>query len=247
MPGVPHQRLATHRGDTVEKRLAGLDVGNDGCARPFLQNVLGKQKHHLVAPEDAAFAVDHAQAVAVAVESKAQVAALGADYVLQLHQVGWHCWVRVVGREVAVDGSVDHVMLAGQPLDERLHGFSGSAVTRVPSYLERLTDRRALKQDVQVAGRQPVSLLFRRAGFEVAGRRLLAQCLDVRAEEAALAEHHLESVVLRRVVRAGHHDAAIGIEFVDGEVEQRRGAAFQAQRRHPAPAQAFADAVGQIG
>ncbi len=53
----------------------------------------------LVAPQDAALAVDDADAVAVAVEGDAEIAALGAHRLLQLHQILGHGRIGVMGRK----------------------------------------------------------------------------------------------------------------------------------------------------
>ena len=61
-----------------------------------------------------------------------------------------------------------------------------------------------------------------RAALPVAGRRHPPELLDVRAEEGAAAEHHLEAVIVGRIVAAGDHDAAVHVELGLGIIEHRR-------------------------
>ena len=52
--------------------------------------------------------------------------------------------------------------------------------------------------------------------------RALAELLDVLAEEGAVLQHHLEAVVIGRVVAAGDHDAAVDVEHGLGIIKHRR-------------------------
>ena len=70
-----------------------------------------------------------------------------------------------------------------------------------------------------------------------------------------LAEHHLEAVIARRIVRARDHEAAIDAERIDGVIEHRRrpeadphhvDAACHRARR-PAPPRARANSAGRRG
>src|SRR3546814_17199685 len=45
--------------------------------------------------------------------------------------------------------------------------------------------------------------------------------LDVLAEERPGADHHLEAVVVWRIVRPGDHDPAVGLQLVDREIQRR--------------------------
>src|SRR5437667_349952 len=47
---------------------------------------------------------------------------------------------------------------------------------------------------------------------------------DVGGEERRLALHHLEAVLVAGVVAPGDHDAAVGVQVMHGEVEERRRA-----------------------
>ena len=56
----------------------------------------------------------------------------------------------------------------------------------------------------------------------VSGGRHRAELLDVLAEEGAAEEHHLEAVIVGRIVAAGDHDAAVHGQLGLGEIEHRR-------------------------
>ena len=49
----------------------------------------------------------------------------------------------------------------------------------------------------------------------------MAELLDGVAEEGLAAEHQLEAVMVRRVMRAGHHDPAIDPKRCRREVQHR--------------------------
>ena len=63
--------------------------------------------------------VDDADAVAVAVEGDAEIAALARHRLLQLHEVFRDRRIGVMGRKGAVDRLVQQDVAAGQTLDER--------------------------------------------------------------------------------------------------------------------------------
>src|SRR3546814_20102415 len=73
MAGPPHQRLAAELGDAVEQHLAGLDVGDHRGAGMLRQDLGGVDGDQLVAPQHTPLLVDHADAVAVAVEGAAEI------------------------------------------------------------------------------------------------------------------------------------------------------------------------------
>ena len=130
--GLPHQGLAAEPGDLVEEGLAGLDVGDDRGARVARQHVGGQDLQDLVAEDDPALAVDHADPVAVAVEADAElVAAVGhlADQVDQVVRLGR---VGVVVGEAAVDLGEQALVAAGQAGGEGRHGRAGRSRCRRP-------------------------------------------------------------------------------------------------------------------
>ncbi len=53
--------------------------------------------------------------------------------------------------------------------------------------------------------------------------------------------------MLRRIVRAGHHDAAVDVQGIGGEVEHRRRSPADVEHREAAVDQALGHRVGQLG
>src|SRR5205823_2800348 len=76
--------------------------------------------------------VDDADAVAVAVEADAEIAALARHGLLQLNQILRDRRIRMVGRKGAVDRLVQQDVPAGQACGELLHDVAGRAVSGVP-------------------------------------------------------------------------------------------------------------------
>ena len=100
----------------------------------------------LVAPQDAALAVDRADAVAVAVEGDAEVAALLLHLGLQLLEVLRHRRVGMVRREGAVDLLVQDEVRAGQLVDHGADRHADGAVAGVPGDLELAAGLHVLQQ-----------------------------------------------------------------------------------------------------
>ena len=191
----------------------------------LLQDVLGHEQHDLIAPEDAALAVDRADPVAVPVEGDAEVAAFGEHQVLELAQVRLDGRVGVMGRKQPVDGLVQQQVPARQALRERGHGLAGGAVAGVPGNLEVPAAVIVLRQALDVAVEHRVVADLAPARLEVPRFRDAPQVPDVVAEEGRLLEGHLEAVVVGRIVGAGHHHAAVDRQGMGRVVEHRRRAA----------------------
>src|SRR3546814_23944 len=73
LSGLPQQWLTAQFFDSIEKRLARLNVGDDRGPRHFFQHRFGEDGEELIAPDDASLAVDCADAVAIAIESEAEI------------------------------------------------------------------------------------------------------------------------------------------------------------------------------
>ena len=63
---------------------------------------------------------------------------------------------------------------------------------------------------------------------------------DLVGGEGIAADHHLQTVVIRRVVAAGDHHAAAGIEVVGREIHHRRGHDPDVDHVHPGGVEAAA-------
>ena len=113
------------------------------------------------------------------------------------------------------------------------------AVARVPDHLQLALAAVVVAQhaggivlgDVDLA----VGALGRRHHVALGGHP--ADLLDLRAEEGLLAQHHLEAVVVRRVVAAGDHDGAVGSGVVAAKYSIGVATAADAERLHAAGAQ----------
>ena len=113
--GAPHDRLAAVVLDVFHQGERAFHVEDDGPTRLFFEGFAGVEDHVHVGPQDVAVVVNHAQAVAVAINADAHVRALLLDlgyqvnYVLLFQRVG-----QVVG-EIAVRLDIDagHVAAEG--------------------------------------------------------------------------------------------------------------------------------------
>ena len=87
----------------------------------------------LIAPDNAAFAVDRADAVAVAVESNSEVEVLLGDERLKVLEVFRNGGIGMVIGKVSIDLGVEAEVLARQARDERFERGTGGAVACVPA------------------------------------------------------------------------------------------------------------------
>ena len=190
----------------------------------FCEERAREEDHELVAPDDLAVRVDGAEAVRVAVVGDADARAR------LLHATD-------EGVEVLRDGRVG-VVVRERPVHVAEEGVGGEAHGAQRGEAERAARAVAGVDDegegpFEGDGRPrcaPRSAGATSDRFDLAGARRaearcrdeLAESLDVLAEEARLAPHHLEAVVLGGVVAPGDHDTAVDFERVDGEVEERR-------------------------
>ena len=143
-PVGSHHRLAAGARDLVEQHLARLDVGEDRRARMALQHVARQHDHQLVAPQDAALRVDDADAVAVAVEGDAEIAALRrATASCSCTRFSGDGRVGVMRRKGAVDRLVDQdVRARAAARSARLTTSPVAPLPRVPGDLQRARRRR---------------------------------------------------------------------------------------------------------
>src|SRR3546814_11993372 len=84
-----------------------------------LQHRRGIDLQQLVAPDHPALAVDRADAVAVSIESDAEIEALLGDELTQIRHILLLGRIGMVARKMSVDVGKQHVMLAGQARVER--------------------------------------------------------------------------------------------------------------------------------
>ena len=225
MAGLPHQRRAAGLRDLVEQHLARLDVGDDGGARDAcFSTSRASSDHELVAPQDAALAVDRRRCGRRRRRRRCRgrsppcvTSACSCSRFSGTVGSGW------CAGKVPSTFSFRMKCVAGQLVDHGADRHADRAVAGVPGDLELAAGLRRPAAGARHSRRAPASSRpLPCAGLEVALGGDLAQLLDVGAEERLLAHHHLEAVVVGRIVRAGDLDAAVGVEVLDREIEHRR-------------------------
>jgi len=216
MAGLPHQRLAAACGDMIEQRAAGLHIGDNRRPGVVPEHILGVDHQQLVTPDHAALAIDRADPVAIAIESHSEIELLVRDQRLEVRQIGLDRGIGMMIGEIAIHFGVKQMMGARQARSKFLKRRAGSTIARIPADLEP-GERRGV-YPVQPL-KQPPDILFEdvlrfgRSGAvgPSALRGNLAQPLDIRAEERAPLEHHLEAIVIGGIMAAGYLDAAVHI------------------------------------
>ena len=171
---------------------------------------VGREQHQLaVGVDDLAVLRDDAEAVAVAVEREAELGIgrlHGAD---QVGQVLGLARVGMVVREVAVDLGVqlDHVAAeraqdAGRRRARECRCPNRPRSSSAARACSRWRCGRVYSARMSIAAERPL------AARVVLGLDAPAQALDLVAVDRAAGQHHLEAVVVLRVVAAGDLDAA---------------------------------------
>ena len=130
-------------------------------------------------------------------------------------------------REPAVDRAVQHDMLARQRRRQLGQHVAGGAVTVIPDHFQHAVAAIPVGEQARDIVAGDVQPLLRAGGccHHVARRRDRAQVADGGAEEWLLAQHHLEAVLVGRVVAARYHHRAVGAERHGGVIQHRRRAA----------------------
>src|SRR5690606_30255830 len=221
----PHQRFAAGVLDGAGNVAAALHVENNGRTRLALQDVLRIQDQLPIGPDDFARRSDHAKAVGIAVESQAKLAVVVLyvpDKVLQVVGIGR---VGVVVGEGAVDVAVQFVDLATQcAVQARSYG-AAHAIAAVDGDFHG-TRKNDGVTDVLDIGIEQLQLVLG-ARLDVAHRfRLshdLCQLLYIVAVQGLAVHHHLEAVVVGRIVAAGDRDARAGVLRIGGKIDDRSG------------------------
>ena len=192
------------------------------------QHIGGKQHHLAVRVDDLAILGDHAQAVAVAVEGDADFGVrLGqaADQVLQVFRMRG---IGVVIGEVAIDVAEQFNHFAAQAAEQVARERAGDAIAAVDGDLDRARQLDVAQDALQVGGADVVGAVAARGGkvlgavAAVVRDDAVVQGLDRFAVDRLASQHHLETIVVGRIVTARDHDAGACIEHVGTEVDHRR-------------------------
>ena len=126
----------------------------------------------------------------------------------------------VVG-EAPVDVGEQQVVLARQQLSELLDHPACRTVAGIPADPVRAAGI-ACHQPPDIGVLDVIVADGAFALFPVALGAHAAELLDVFAEERLVLQHHLEAVVVGRVMAAGDHDAAVDLQRRLGVIEHRR-------------------------
>ena len=254
MPGLPHQRHATALGDPWRQVAGALDVVQDLLARMARQHVGGEQHQLPVGVDYLAIAGDHAETVAVAVERQADFGiTLGqaADQVLQVFRM------RRIGmmiRKIAIDLAEQFGNLATHRAIQVAGKCAGHPVAAVNDDLHRPRQPDVAADAFEVGGADvmravaalAVSTFAVGIGELAAGDRIV-QGGDRLAMDCFTGQHHLEAVVVGRIVAAGHHDARLRIQHVGTEVHHRRDDDAEVHHVHARRLQAVGERRRQGG
>ena len=130
--------------------------------------------------------------------------------------------VRVVVRKMAVDGAEHLRDVAAQPPEQRRREGAGDAVAAIHGDLQRSREPDVIRDAIDVGRRDVGAPQASRAGGEAPRVDARAQVLDVGAGKRGAVHHHLEAVVVGRIVAAGHHHARLRAEVMRGKVRHRR-------------------------
>ena len=204
------------RGNMIEQRAAGLDIGNDRRPLAAREKVFRIDHQQLVAPDHAAFPVDRADPVAIAIESHAEVERLPGDKFAQVGKILFDRGIRVMIGKFAVDLRKEKVVFARQARSELFERGPGGTIARVPADLEpgqcRSVDPIECCKHAIDIGIEHVAILVRaRTVGPFSCRPSPAQFLDIGSEERTPLENHLEAIVIGGIMAAGYLDSAIHI------------------------------------
>ena len=226
--GFPHQRLAAEIGHAVVQRLRRLHVGDDRGTGQCFQNRLSEDAQNLVAPDNAAQAIDRADAIAIAVESQSEIELVVGDKLFEIGQILLFGGVGVMIGEGAVNIGEDREMFAGEQLDELFDHFASSAVARVPANAEwgaiRFLGIKTLDQPRDIVVDDDIVADRTLTGFPIGGFAQAVEIADVRSVKRGMGKHHLEAIILAGIVASGYLNAAVNLEHRLGIIEHGRRA-----------------------
>ena len=208
VPGLPQHGLATRLADGHRQPLAALDVKDDGSALVALEDVAREQHDLPVGVDDVALRRDHAQAITVTVKGQAHFGTGGLDDLDQVGQVLGLAGIGVVVRKVAVDLGIQVDDVTAQGAQDGRGRCTRDAVAAVHHDLHRPRQLAVAGDAVGVFGADVHLGATPALGGVGLGFDARLELLNVVAVDGAAAHHHLEAVVILRVVAAGDLDAA---------------------------------------
>ena len=165
----------------------------------------------------------HAEPVAVAIEGEpdlvvgARQAANDILQILGLRRIG------MMIRKVAVDLAEKLGYRAAEAAKQGRCERAGHAVAAIDSDLERTRELDVAGDAIEVRRRDVGGAIGSRAATQVAALDARLQGGNRIARQRLAGDHHLEAVIVGRIMAAGDGDAALRGELVRGEIAHRRG------------------------
>ena len=221
--GFFHNRLAAVLFNPRCQQAGGFDVENHFGAGVAAEYVLRVQHQLAVGIDNLAVFGDHAQTVAVAVESQADfgIAVLQrADQILQVFRFGG---IGVVVGEVAVHFAEEFCDGATQ-CAEQIAGIStGYAVAGIDHDVHRAGEFDVVNNRGLIGGGEILFAYFAVAGYELVVLNGGEQLLHGFTGQGVAGQHHFKAVVIGRVVAAGNHHAAAAAFFDSSKIKHGGG------------------------
>ena len=210
MASFPDVGLSAQRRDAIDHGPTGLHIDNNLRAGMGFEQILREQAEQLVARDGAAQPVDHADPVAVTIESHTEIELLVEDERAQIGKVRLHGGIGMMVGKIAVYLGEEPVMLTRQQLHEFIDHWPGRAIARVPADAPGATVK-VLHQPGDIAVHQGDRVGPPCHAVPVARRRHLPQPNDVRAEKRRVVLHQLEAILVAGIMAAGYLNAAIDL------------------------------------
>src|SRR5207247_10550884 len=134
-------------------------------------------------------------------------------------------WMRMMSGEGTVAIAQQRNAVGAETLEGVHRDDARDAVAAIHDDLDLARERTIALPDCIAIARQHRTVLTAPAARTTGGASLFdeaSKALDLGPGNRFATEHDLEAVELRRIVRAGHLDAAVHFEHVGREVERRR-------------------------
>ena len=186
------------------------------------KHVRGEQHQLTIGIDDAPVPRHHAKPVAVAIKREPEFGAVLLDCGYQIDQIFRTRRIRVMVRKGSVDLGVQLDHLASEPSVQLTRGGTGHAVAAVDRDFHRTSEAYAAHDAREIRLDHVLRAQAATARCEPALFDAPAKVLDILARERHALHHHLESVVVGRVVAAGDCHRTAATELVRGEVGNRR-------------------------
>ena len=222
MARLPDERPAAVTLDPRREQPRALHVVDDLGAGIAREHILGEQHELAIGEDDLAVLGHDAEPVAVAVESEAELGVAGFQRPDQLDQILGLRRIGMVVGEAPVHLAVELGHFAAQAPVEPRREHAGDAVAAVDREVHAPRELHVPGDALDIGVKHVRFAALARAGLEIAALDARAQRLDLIAVERFAGDHHLQAVVLGRVVAAAHGDAAAAAQVMRREVGNGR-------------------------